>query len=64
MNQIFNHAPTHELQARDAAHHMHPFTAQGQLAEKVRALSRRRMAFSFMIVMVQKFWMQWRDYGA
>ena len=34
MNQIFNHAPTHELQARDAAHHMHPFTAQGQLAEK------------------------------
>ena len=21
MNQIFNHAPTHELQARDAAHH-------------------------------------------
>ena len=33
MNQIFNHAPTH-VQARDAAHHMHPFTAQGQLAEK------------------------------
>ncbi len=31
---IANHPPTAELQARDAAHHMHPFTANGELAEK------------------------------
>ncbi|WP_204112728.1 aspartate aminotransferase family protein [Shimia biformata] len=34
MNMITNHMPTAELQALDAAHHMHPFTAQGELAEK------------------------------
>ena len=26
MNMITNHLPTAELQALDAAHHMHPFT--------------------------------------
>ena len=64
MNQIFNHAPTHELQARDAAHHMHPFTAQGQLAEKGARVIKRRMAYSFTTVMVRKSWTRWRGYGA
>ncbi len=31
---ISNHLPTRELQALDAAHHMHPFTAGSELAEK------------------------------
>lgn len=34
MAQMANAYPTAELQARDAAHHMHPFTAQGELAAK------------------------------
>ncbi|WP_299651208.1 aspartate aminotransferase family protein [uncultured Tateyamaria sp.] len=34
MPAITNHLPTAELQALDAAHHMHPFTAGGELAEK------------------------------
>ncbi|MFP4327198.1 MAG: aspartate aminotransferase family protein [Paracoccaceae bacterium] len=34
MNKITNHLPTAELQRLDAAHHMHPFTAQGELAAK------------------------------
>lgn len=34
MTVITNHLPTAELQALDAAHHMHPFTANGELAEK------------------------------
>ncbi|MEM1432285.1 MAG: aspartate aminotransferase family protein [Pseudomonadota bacterium] len=34
MNVISNHLPTAELQALDAAHHMHPFTAGTELAEK------------------------------
>lgn len=34
MTQITNHLPTSELQALDAAHHMHPFTANGELATK------------------------------
>lgn len=34
MNVITNHPPTEELQALDAAHHMHPFTANGELAAK------------------------------
>ncbi|WP_371060950.1 aspartate aminotransferase family protein [Rhodosalinus sp. 5P4] len=34
MNKITNHMPTAELQRLDAAHHMHPFTAQGALGEK------------------------------
>ncbi len=31
---IRNHFPTEELQKRDAAHHLHPFTAQDDLANK------------------------------
>ncbi len=31
---IRNHFPTEELQRRDAAHHLHPFTAQHDLANK------------------------------
>ena len=31
---LTNIRPTEELQALDAAHHMHPFTAGGQLAAK------------------------------
>ena len=34
MNMITNHMPTAELQALDAAHHFHPFTASHELAEK------------------------------
>ncbi|MEO9683311.1 MAG: aspartate aminotransferase family protein [Tateyamaria sp.] len=34
MPAITNHLPTAELQALDAAHHMHPFSANAELAEK------------------------------
>lgn len=34
MRQITNHLPTAELQALDAAHHMHPFTTNAALAKK------------------------------
>ncbi|MDU8928052.1 aspartate aminotransferase family protein [Alisedimentitalea sp. MJ-SS2] len=34
MAQITNHMPTAELQALDAAHHMHPFTTGDELAAK------------------------------
>ena len=34
MNKITNHMPTAELQALDAAHHMHPFTDNSALAKK------------------------------
>lgn len=34
MTQITNHMPTAELQALDAAHHMHPFTNGNELAAK------------------------------
>ena len=34
MNILTNNLPTHELQAIDAAHHMHPFTAGTELAQK------------------------------
>lgn len=34
MTVITNHMPTAELQALDAAHHMHPFTANGELSQK------------------------------
>ena len=41
MNVITNHPPTAELQALDAAHHMHPFTADAELAQKgVRVITR------------------------
>ena len=34
MRPITNHLPTAELQALDAAHHMHPFTTNDKLAKK------------------------------
>ncbi|MEP3053619.1 MULTISPECIES: aspartate aminotransferase family protein [Rhodobacterales] len=34
MSAITNHLPTVELQALDAAHHMHPFTTGNELAER------------------------------
>jgi putrescine aminotransferase len=34
MTVITNHMPTHELQALDAAHHMHPFSTQEALAKR------------------------------
>ncbi|MCI2399154.1 aspartate aminotransferase family protein [Aliiroseovarius subalbicans] len=34
MNKITNHMPTEELQAIDAAHHMHPFTTNDELSQK------------------------------
>jgi putrescine aminotransferase len=34
MPAITNHLPTSELQALDSAHHMHPFTAGGELVKK------------------------------
>lgn len=34
MNKITNHMPTSELQAIDAAHHMHPFSSGDELREK------------------------------
>lgn len=34
MNKITNHMPTSELQALDAAHHIHPFTDANELAAK------------------------------
>ena len=41
MNLITNHPPTEELQMLDAAHHMHPFTADADLARKgVKVITR------------------------
>ncbi|MFU8863006.1 MAG: aspartate aminotransferase family protein [Rhodobacterales bacterium] len=34
MTVITNHMPTHELQALDSAHHMHPFTTQDALTQR------------------------------
>ena len=34
MNLLSNKFPTKELQMRDAAHHIHPFTSQAELSEK------------------------------
>lgn len=43
MSQISNPMPTADLQARDAAHHMHPFTHQNELAEKgARVITRAK----------------------
>jgi len=43
MSAITNHLPTAELQALDAAHHMHPFTANEELADMgVRVITRAR----------------------
>ncbi len=41
MTIITNHMPTDELQKLDAAHHMHPFSTQDELAQKgVRVITR------------------------
>jgi putrescine---pyruvate transaminase len=43
MTKITNHLPTAELQALDAAHHMHPFTAGDELAAKgARVITRAK----------------------
>ncbi|MEL7132921.1 MAG: aminotransferase, partial [Pseudomonadota bacterium] len=43
MPAITNHLPTSDLQALDAAHHMHPFTAGGALADKgARVITRAK----------------------
>jgi putrescine aminotransferase len=43
MTHITNHMPTTELQALDAAHHMHPFTSGDELAHKgVRVITRAK----------------------
>ncbi|PIV75632.1 MAG: aspartate aminotransferase family protein [Rhodobacteraceae bacterium CG17_big_fil_post_rev_8_21_14_2_50_65_11] len=43
MNMITNHMPTAELQALDAAHHVHPFSANTALgAEGARVITRAR----------------------
>ncbi len=46
MNKITNHLPTKELQALDAAHHMHPFTAGAELAAKgARVITKAKGVF-------------------
>lgn len=46
MPAITNHLPTAELQALDAAHHMHPFTAGAELEERgVRVITRAKGVF-------------------
>ncbi|WP_068301793.1 aspartate aminotransferase family protein [Pararhodobacter sp. CCB-MM2] len=46
MRTITNHMPTAELQALDAAHHMHPFTTNDQLAQKgARIITRAKGVF-------------------
>ena len=43
MSTITNHMPTAELQALDAAHHMHPFSANGSLGkEGARVITRAK----------------------
>ncbi len=43
MSDVSNHMPTAELQALDAAHHMHPFSANADVAEKgVRVITRAK----------------------
>ena len=46
MNKITNHMPTAELQAIDAAHHMHPFSSGDELRAKgVRVITRAKGVF-------------------
>ena len=46
MSTISNHMPTSELQALDAAHHMHPFTANDTLAKRgARVITRAEGVF-------------------
>ena len=48
MPAITNHLPTSELQALDAAHHMHPFTAGGDLAQKgARVITRAKGVYLY-----------------
>ncbi|MEO0693355.1 MAG: aminotransferase class III-fold pyridoxal phosphate-dependent enzyme, partial [Pseudomonadota bacterium] len=48
MPAITNHLPTSELQALDAAHHMHPFTAGGELAQKgARVITRAKGVYLY-----------------
>ncbi|WP_037315272.1 aspartate aminotransferase family protein [Ruegeria halocynthiae] len=48
MTTITNHMPTAELQALDAAHHMHPFSTNASLAEDgVRVITRAKGAYLF-----------------
>ena len=48
MPAITNHLPTAELQALDAAHHMHPFTAGGDLAQKgARVITRAKGVYLY-----------------
>jgi putrescine aminotransferase len=43
MSVITNHLPTAQLQALDAAHHMHPFTTNNELAERgARVITRAK----------------------
>ena len=43
MNMISNHMPTAELQALDAAHHVHPFSANAEFGSKgARVITRAR----------------------
>ena len=43
MSIITNHLPTAQLQALDAAHHMHPFTTNNELAERgARVITRAK----------------------
>ncbi|MEP4195454.1 MAG: aspartate aminotransferase family protein [Aliishimia sp.] len=46
MNKITNHMPTAELQAIDAAHHLHPFSSGNELREKgVRVIKSAKGVF-------------------
>ncbi len=46
MNKITNHLPTADLQAIDAAHHMHPFSSGDELREKgARVITRAKGVF-------------------
>jgi putrescine aminotransferase len=46
MNMITNHLPTQELQAIDAAHHIHPFTDGAELAAKgARVITKAKGVF-------------------
>ncbi|UWR22388.1 aspartate aminotransferase family protein [Sulfitobacter sp. S190] len=48
MTSITNHLPTAELQALDAAHHMHPFTTNDELSEKgARVITRAKGVYLY-----------------
>jgi putrescine aminotransferase len=48
MTAITNHLPTAELQALDAAHHMHPFTTNDDLAAKgARIITRAKGVYLY-----------------